>query len=143
MEGIHIEPGFEAKTQPLSLSVGPNRCTFVLACQYFGLERLDLTAPYQIDCSGERFYVLSQIEGQSSISCQGHRETLRPGNSCLLPAALPEVTITPQGSAALLKAYLPDLARNVVEPLRAAGFSGSEIAALGGRTALNPLNKLV
>ena len=143
IEGVHIEEGFDCKTQPVTLSEGENARTFLFACRYFALERLDLASPYTLDCDGERFFVLSQIEGTSTVVWDKQRETLRPGNSCLLPAALGEVTIEPQGEAALLKAYVPDLLENVVEPLRRAGIPDRDILALGGQTALNPLRALL
>ena len=138
LEGVHLEPGFEVKIEPISLYEGPNKRTFVFSCTYFALERLDLAAPYTIDCDGQRFYVLSQIVGRSTVVCGDHREELRPGNTCLLPASLGPVTLEPSGDCALLKAYVPDLARDVIAPLRKAGFSDEVIAGLGGRTALNP-----
>jgi mannose-6-phosphate isomerase len=141
LEGIHIEDGFECKSVPLTLVEGANRRTFVFACTYFVLERLDLVDPYTIDCDGDRFYVLSQIKGASTIVHGANRVPMRAGYTCLLPADLGEVAIVPDGSCALLKAYLPDLRRNVIAPLREAGFAGEDIAALAGQTRLNSLNK--
>jgi mannose-6-phosphate isomerase len=112
------------------------------ACQHFCLERLDLVAPYPLHCDGERFYVLSSIEGQATVINDEHQETLRPGHSCLLPAYLGQVIVEPAGQASLLKAYVSDLARNVVAPLRAAGIADEDIVALGGKTMLNPLRQI-
>jgi hypothetical protein len=39
--------------------------------------------------------------------------------------------------------YVPDLARDVVAPLRAAGVGDEAIVALGGRTRLNELAPIV
>jgi hypothetical protein len=47
------------------------------------------------------------------------------------------------GDCALLKAYVPDLAQDVIAPLRQAGFSSKTIAGLGGHTVLNPLPGLL
>jgi hypothetical protein len=49
------------------------------------------------------------------------------------------VTIVPKGECGLLKAYVPDLAANVIAPLREAGFPDETLSGLGGRTILNPL----
>jgi hypothetical protein len=43
----------------------------------------------------------------------------------------------------LLKAYVPDLRANVIRPLREAGIADGVIAALGGKTRLNPLVPLL
>ncbi len=144
MEGVHIEDGFDCKTQPVALREGANTRTFVFACPYFALERLDLVAPYTLDCDGERFFVLSQIEGTSTVVWGEQREMLRPGHTCLLPANLGAVTLEPEsGPCALLKSYVPDLLHNVIRPLQAAGIADEAILGLGGKTVLNPLGALL
>ncbi|MFN2286050.1 MAG: type I phosphomannose isomerase catalytic subunit [Anaerolineae bacterium] len=144
MEGVHLEEGFSCKTHPVTLSEGENARTFLLACTHFVLERLDLTAPYTLECDGERFFVLSQIEGKSTVVWGTERETLRPGQTCLLPANLGTVTLEPEsGPCALLKSYLPDLMQNVIQPLREAGVTDEAIVGLGGKTVLNPLKALL
>jgi mannose-6-phosphate isomerase len=143
VEGIHLEPGFDVKIPPVALQEGANRRIFAFACTYFCLERLDLTAPYTLDCDGQRFYVLSLIEGTCTVVAGEHREALRPGQTCLLPATLGPVTLDPSGPCALLKSYLPDLQHNVIAPLRQAGIADEVIAGLGGQTRLNPLIPLL
>jgi mannose-6-phosphate isomerase len=141
LEGIHLEAGYECKIPPVALVEGANRRTFILACQYFALERLDLRSSHVLNCDGERFLALTQVEGESVVVGGEGRETLRPGQSCLLPAALGPVTLEPSSAGcALLKAYVPDLAKNVVVPLRQAGIPDSAIAGLGGRTRLNAIS---
>ena len=51
--------------------------------------------------------------------------------------------VAPDGEAALLKTYVPDLTANVIEPLRAQGASDEAIARLGGVTRLNDLVPLL
>jgi mannose-6-phosphate isomerase len=142
LEAIHLEEGFDCRMRPVTIAEGQNRRTFVLVCQYFALERLDLAAPYQMNCEGSRFYILSQIEGQSTVIHGGHTESLLPGHTVMLPACLGSVTLEPANGSALLKAYVPDLLRDVVQPLRAVGVEDGDIVALGGKTRLNPLLEL-
>ncbi len=142
LEAIHLEEGFDCRTRPATIVEGRNRRTFLLACQYFALERLDLTAPYRMNCEGSRFYVLSQIEGQSRVIHGGNAESLLPGHTLMLPACLGSVTLEPANGSALLKAYVPDLLRDVVQPLRSVGVEDGDIVALGGKTGLNPLLEL-
>jgi mannose-6-phosphate isomerase len=143
LEGVHLEPGYECKIPPVTVHEGKNQRTFILACQYFALERMDLVAPYTLNCDGERFLVLTQIEGSSTILWSERREVLQAGQSCLLPATLGPVTIEPSPGCALLKAYVPDLMQNIVRPLQQAGIADETIASLGGRTRLNPLSTLL
>lgn len=137
LEGVHIEEGFDAQTAPVVVGGGANRRTFVLACRYFALERLDLMAPTMMRCDGSRFYVLSVIAGAVTVVHGDHHERLRPGQTVLLPADLGLVTLVPTEPSSVLKTYVPDLSSNVIEPLRLAGISDEAIVALGGRTELN------
>jgi mannose-6-phosphate isomerase len=143
LEGIYLEEGFDCKTVPVTIDQGPNQRTFILACQNFALERLDLSAPLTFAYGPERFYVLSQTRGNSTVRYREHALSLRPGNTCLLPACLGQVIVEPEARASLLKAYVPDLAHDVIAPLKQAGSSDQAIRALGGKTDLNPLNALV
>ena len=59
-------------------------------------------------------------------------EFLARAESVLLPAAIGDVTIGPTGADAdLIACYLPDLERDVIAPLRAAGHPDEAIRALG------------
>jgi mannose-6-phosphate isomerase len=49
----------------------------------------------------------------------------------VVPAALGEFEIVPKGEGDLIVSYVPDLIRDIVEPLRAAGHSDEAIGALG------------
>jgi mannose-6-phosphate isomerase len=143
VEAVHLEEGFDCRTRPVTIPWGGNRCTFVLACQHFALERLDLVGPCALALDGRRFFVLTAIAGQARVVCPGGEELLLPGQTCLLPASLGEVGIEPQGQSALLKGYVPDLMADVIVPLRAGGADDGEIRALGGKTQLNPFNRLL
>ncbi len=158
VQAVHLEEGFDCRARPVSLQEGPNRRTFVLACEHFALERLDLSGPGELRLDGRRFCVLTVIEGRAVVGAGPSAETLEAGQSCLLPARLGDVPIAPalagpasagQGSlgrlpvASVLVGYVPDLAADVISPLRAAGVADQDIAALGGTTKLNPLRRLL
>ena len=132
LEGASLDGKFDPHIQPVLLQEGLNRRSFVFACPYFALERLDLAVPYALECDGQRFYVLTQIEGACTVSAGGTVETLHMGQSCLLPAACGTVTLAPQPGCSLLKAYVPDIALNIAAPLRAAGFSDQAVKQLQG-----------
>ncbi|MDF3039141.1 MAG: Phosphomannose isomerase-like protein, partial [Thermomicrobiales bacterium] len=79
-----------------------------------------------------RFLTLSNVGDPVTIAWSGGEETLGRAESVLLPAAIGEVTISPTGDRAdLIACYLPDLQRDIVEPLRAANHSDEAIRALG------------
>ncbi len=130
LEGISLDGSFDPHIQPVILRDDGNTRTFAFACRYFVLERLDLSAPYRLDCNGQRFYVLTQIEGTCTVTAGATTETLNPGQSIFLPAALGEVRLEPGPGCALLKAYVPDLEADVMVPLRSAGISEELIRGL-------------
>ena len=138
----HFEDEFDCRTRPVSIQVGANKRSWVIVCSYFAVERLDLVEPYTFTQHGARFRFLTAIEGHVDVHTVGGSEQLKSGWSCMLPAKAGEVTITPEGKAALLMAYVPDLEKNVVKPLREHGVSDAAIRDVGGRSELNPLNAL-
>ena len=65
------------------------------------------------------------------LQYEGGSASLGRAESCLLPAAIGEVGIFPEGEASLVACYVPDAEREVVGPLRGAGYSDEEIRGLG------------
>jgi mannose-6-phosphate isomerase len=145
-EAIHLEEDFDCQTRPVVLKEGENVRTYVMACQHFAVERLDLAAPYTLSGDGRHFFALSQVQGRSivrSVANGGLEIELEPGLSCLVAAELGQVTIEPSPEASILVAYVPNLITDIVQPLRNAGVDDRAIAALGGVTKLNPLPALL
>ncbi len=110
---------------------GPNRRVLCCAGPYFAMERWDLVEPHREPSRPERCVTLSNVGDPASIEYAGGVEDLERGQSCILPAAIGEVTIMPEGEASLIVCYVPDLEEDVVAPLRAAGYGDAEIHALG------------
>jgi mannose-6-phosphate isomerase len=112
---------------------GPgNRITVGGAGPYFAIERWRLTAPHLDPAHPWRFLTLSNVGEPVVVGWDGGEETLGRAESLLLPAAIGDVTVAPTGAAAdLIACYLPDLPRDIVGPLKAAGHSDEAIHALG------------
>lgn len=115
----------------LPIRRGSNSYRFGCAGPHFALERWSLrethTEPEHLD----RCLTISSAGDPIDIHYRGGSLTLDRARSCVIPAALGEFTIEPSGIADLIVCYVPDLARDVVAPLRAAGYSAEQIAALG------------
>lgn len=100
---------------------------FLVACQYFVFERLDVRAAIRIS-SQHRFQILSMVQGAARIN-----DVDAPlGQTLLIPAQLETFEITPIAPCQILRAYVPDLRHAVIEPLKRAGYRPAEIARLGG-----------
>jgi mannose-6-phosphate isomerase len=114
------------------LEDAPNRRVLCCAGPHFALERLTLTEPRVEPSRPDRFVTLSNVgEATVNIEYEGGSETLGRAESCILPAAIGEVRLLPEGEASVVMCYVPDLLRDVAEPLKEAGYSDEQIRALG------------
>lgn len=112
----------------------PNRLVVGCAGPYFALERWTLSQPLTLASRPDRMVTLSNVGDPVQIDYAGGREHLDRAESCIVPAAIGEVTIVPTSAvtpASLIACYVPDLARDIVEPLRAAGHDDRAITTLG------------
>ena len=109
-----------------------NRLVIGAAGPYFALERWTLSEPHVEPGRPDRALLLTNVGEPVRLSFDGGEETLERAESCILPAALGEVTIQPTSDdSSLIACYLPDLERDVIGPLRAAGHGDEQIRALG------------
>jgi len=116
----------------LTLEDGVNRRVIGCAGPHFALERWSLQGDLRRPQGLDRVVTLSNVGPPVDVEYgQGRLERLDRGESCVLPAALGDWKIAPQEPASLVACYVPNLEANVVEPLRAAGYSRGEIEALG------------
>jgi mannose-6-phosphate isomerase len=78
----------------------------VVQCPYFKVERLDMSRPLALDHDGSSFQVLFPVAG--ALAVKGGNEPVRVemGTSCLVPAALRECTIEPDGVASVIRITL-------------------------------------
>jgi mannose-6-phosphate isomerase len=115
----------------LVLQDGPNRRVLCAAGPYFALERWTLTDPYTEPSHPRRCLTLTNVGDVARIEHAGGTGTLGRAESCILPAAIGEVSVVPEGETSLIVCYVPDLEEDVVAPSRAAGYSDEQIRALG------------
>jgi mannose-6-phosphate isomerase len=147
IECAYYEDGPRETTKYVTIEEGGAECTFCCACQYFVLERWKARAPLSFSDSASRFNTFTLIGGAATIAGGGHEVFARRGESLLIPAGL-EVEVRPQpgtnmGEVELLRCYVPDLQRDVIEVLRARGIADEEIAWLGSYGQGNDLLPLL
>jgi mannose-6-phosphate isomerase len=118
-------------TAGLSLERGANRYAVSCAGLHFALERWSLIEPHVEPSHPQRFLTLSNVGSTVRICYGDQEELLARGESCILPAAIGEVRLVPLGTAELIVCYVPELQRDVIEPLRRAGHSDKAICLLG------------
>ncbi|HEY7032028.1 MAG TPA: hypothetical protein VH482_11895 [Thermomicrobiales bacterium] len=115
----------------LERSSGANRYRAGCAWTRFALERWTLGEPHLEPVHLDRCLTISNFGDTVRLEYAGGEETLGRAESCVVPAALGEFEIVPKGEGDLIVCYVPDLTRDIVEPLRAAGHSDEAIGALG------------
>lgn len=115
----------------LMLESGANRRAMCAAGPHFALERWTLTEAYTEAAHPRRCMTLTNVGEAVEIEHSGGSEVLGRGESCILPAAIGEVRVSPEAEGSLVVCYVPDLERDVISPLRTAGYSDDEIHGLG------------
>lgn len=110
---------------------GTNRYVVSCACPQFALERWNLVQPHKEPAHPDRCLTLTNIGDPVGIAYNGGIETLNRAESCIIPAALGSFTLVPDGRAVVLACYVPDMDRDIIAPLRAAGHTDEQIQSLG------------
>ncbi len=109
-----------------------NRYVVGGAGPHFAIERWTLAGPHVEPSHPERCLTVSNVGDPVTIRWAGGEQTLDRATSRILPAAIGEVEITPMAASGdLVVCYVPDLQRDIIDPLRAAGHSDDDIRALG------------
>ncbi|NMB45409.1 MAG: class I mannose-6-phosphate isomerase [Firmicutes bacterium] len=119
--------------------------TIMVANRYFALELLAIDGAMEEATQGERFHLLTCLEGNFELQCINQPEsytTLESGTSVLVPAYTNRYLLN--GTGRLMKCYVPDIRRNIIESLILHGYTYSDItnrvAGLGDyRTSYVPL----
>jgi mannose-6-phosphate isomerase len=127
-----LRPDYQPRPTPgLFRELAANRYAMCCAGPYFALEHWWLTEPHAEPSHRERFVTLSNVGSTVRICYGNQEELLARGESCILPAAIGDVHILPDGLAELVVCFVPELHHDVIEPLRRAGYSDEAIASLG------------
>src|SRR5215213_5703709 len=116
---------------PIPLGNGSAARTLLVATRYFALERI-------VPAVGERLHlaavaspqVLTCLDGTGVIETSGEPVMVTMGETVVVPVGTATGLRADEG-AVLLRAWVPDLEREVINPARAAGASDATIRQLG------------
>ena len=125
-----------APTHGLSVFDGFNRQTFGAATPTLAMTRWKLTHPQPLPLPAGRPAWLVNLVTPLTIAWPGGMEQLERLEPRILPPNLP-ITAFPNDLGYLLMVWKPDLEREVIPPLRSAGYPQGEFATLG-IPAFNP-----
>jgi len=138
---LHLDQGFAAikpelrpdPIAPIALPAQAGRRQILVACRFFALERValaageilpitELGAPQAITC----------LQGRIELSVDHIGGVVHAGETSLAPARAAGVRLAAGAPTVALRAWVPDLYRDIVVPARNAGASDDAIAALAG-----------
>lgn len=127
LDVMDYEPSPRGTVPPLPLGAGRE---LLVACSLFALERWTLASEQALTTDAGTFEIWTVIEHMARLQWAGGELALRRGESVVLPAALGNYTLLPgdAGQPQLLRAYVPDLERDLVAPLETQGFDDDRIA---------------
>jgi mannose-6-phosphate isomerase len=112
---------------------------FLVACRYFVWEILVCERAAQDLPLDGKFHIVSVLAGSAAVTFGPEDAWLceaRTGQTLLLPAVLGRYGIVPLSPGCkILRAYVPALRSDVIDPLRRARFDDAHIARLGGPVA--------
>jgi mannose-6-phosphate isomerase len=78
----------------------------LVTCEYFTIEKYDLTGELAMHLPGDRFRLLNCVAGAGTLAWTGGAETLAYGDSVLLPAAFTDFNIRPDGEVSFIVSYV-------------------------------------
>lgn len=138
---MHLDQGFAVAkpdlrpelVPPVPLDSDMGRRDLLVACRSFAVERITMAAGEQTSLrSPASPQVVTLLRGAASVANAEASVDLAAGRSCVLWASDAGATLRATEDAMTLRAWVPDLAADVVAPARAAGASQAAIDALDG-----------
>jgi len=130
LEVINFSCDHRGPNKPLWIEETDARRAFLAACRYFAVEMVDVAGHYKRETASASFYIVLPLDGGLNIRACGQELGIRPAEAVLMPGHVHEFIL--EGLAKCLIYYVPNLMRDVVEPLEAAGHPLEHILKLGG-----------
>lgn len=124
--------GRKEKYEGLKLDLGNGSSRkYIVATDYFSVEVYDIDGSVEENANGDKFYIYTVYEGSGTISWNTGSEDVKIGESILVPASLGKYTFS--GKLKALRCYVPNIQKDVIQPLLQAGYSMEAIkASVGG-----------
>lgn len=118
--------GAREKYAGLELMIGDSSTKrIVVANQYFCTEIYNVRGAVREHADGGKFYIFTFTNGCGTIEWGGGKLPVSAGESVLIPAAMGKYIL--DGDFTALRVYVPDVAADVIRPLKNAGKSADEI----------------
>lgn len=111
---LHVEKAMEvidfqlkgSRVEGVTRTITGGLKTHLIRCPYFSLEKYCVETRVTEQSDPTRFFLFTVVQGSGVLSWEKGRETLKKGDSLLIPAALGRYTL--EGRFQLLKSYVTD-----------------------------------
>ena len=133
----HFGSSHAGPARPLAYEINGARVEVLAACGYFAAELLHLDGEVERDTRGDSFRILLAKQGPVDVAAGATNYRIEAGAAALVCGC--QESYRASGSGQLLDYYVPDLERDVLVPLRAAGHARDAIVRLGGAAEASDL----
>jgi mannose-6-phosphate isomerase len=122
------------RIKPLAVALPTHREDYLTACRHFALVKFSQCRDDVHLPNRDRFRVITCVAGGGfELQWNGGAAGLGLGETALLPAACRDLRLRESGPGSqAVVSFIPDLAEEIIKPLRAAGHSDAAIRDLGG-----------
>jgi mannose-6-phosphate isomerase len=117
---------------PIQQQEGDVSVEVLCACRYFAAELLDFNDGARLDRDLGKFDAWTVLEGNLFFEAGGERVQAHGGQSLLIPAAAGRYSVTASDAARAIRGYVPDLQKDVLQPLTELGVDRTRIEHLAG-----------
>lgn len=145
---LHIEQSMQSvdltphnyRIEPVTLNHGTYQHSYRIACRYFTMEEYFLTSATSLHLPPKEYVrILAALDGTLTMHYPTGNRQLHKGQTVLLPSVLERVDISGDASARFLCVSVPDLQKDVINPLLRYDIPPSVIRELGGFEEKNDL----
>jgi len=137
LEAIQFGSRFPGPANPLTYFDDGVHRSVLAACRHFAAELVTIEERSVRRSLGQTFHIVLTCTGNLTFDDGFSPVVLPPGQAALLPASLGGYIV--QGTGSYLDYYVPDLERDIIQPLLAEGFPRACITALGGSPSASDL----
>jgi mannose-6-phosphate isomerase len=113
------------------------------ACQYFAATHKRIVDIETSNTHGSTPHLITVLSGKGTVQNDDHIVDIAPGESVLIPATVGEYRLIAEGELRVIVGYIPNLRHDIVEPMHAIGYSGEQIAQLGGDLSRSDLKRVI
>ncbi|MDI3534961.1 MAG: mannose-6-phosphate isomerase [Thermosediminibacterales bacterium] len=103
---------------------------YLIANPYFTVELLNIKENILEQTGRDKFFIYMVVEGEADIYYEDGSEHIEAGETVLIPAYMDEFKV--EGNSKILKTYVANLKKDVINFLLSKGFARRDLCRIGG-----------